>query len=455
MSPQGSPDSENGLADISRAEVESQLERILASREFAGSASLQDFLSYSVNEGLAGRTDGLKEHSIAVSVFGRKESFDGRDDTIVRVQAHRLRSKLNDYYSRTGSADDIYISLPRGSYSPQFKRRAPLAAPTAAEEPLGEAAAQTSAGSPSSSYSAVKLAIFGGLLLAAGMAIGARTPAPVSSTPSDSLLMLTPSPVRQLWAPLLNSQAASTLIVFNPTVFLSNSNALVRYGGPYSGPTDTPIASESQRLAPFVEPSALQALGPLVFNHSWGAVGHTAQVFHLTKLFAAAGRETSLRSSKRLDRSDVGDRNVIILDSEVLRSSWSQPPYTFEPPVDKYEKVRPQPRFNRIRNHFPQEGEPEYYDVEHRRDTSAREFDYGLFAILPGVTPSSRIAVCAGLTTFGGWGVAQFVASEAGAAAILEQLGAPAPEYFQVLLKVGIDLDSINSVEIVDAKPVR
>ncbi len=452
MATQGLPDSENRPTEVRPDEVEAQLERILASREFAGSASLQDFLSYSVREGLAGRGEEIKEHSIAVSVFGRKESFDGRDDTIVRVQAHRLRSKLKDYYSETGAADEILISLPRGSYSPQFVRRAPLAAAT--EASLGEFA--ETGGSPSrSSPATLKLAVFGGLLLAAGIAIGAWSAASVADPPSDSRAESIPPSLQQLWAPLLHSQANSTLLVFNPTVFLSNSAALVRYGGPYTGPTDTPIASESELVAPFVDPDALRALGPLVFNHSWGAAGHAAQVYHLTKLFAAAGRETSLRSSKRLDRVDVGDRNVIILDSEVLESSWNQPPFTFEPPVDKYEKVRRQPRFNRMRNHFPQNGEPEYYDVENRKDTSAREFDYGLFAILPGVTSSSRIAVCAGLTTFGGWGVAQFVNSEAGAAAILARLGSPTPEYFQVLLKVGIELDSIKSVEIIAAKPIH
>jgi hypothetical protein len=176
----------------------------------------------------------------------------------------------------------------------------------------------------------------------------------------------------------------------------------------------------------------------------------------LTKLFAASGRETSLRSSRGLHRVDVGDRNVIVLDSEVLEGSWSQPPFTFERPIGPDEKPHRRPLFNRIRNHFPDKGEPEYFDVEHQAATSPREFDYGMFAILPGVTsPSSRIVVCAGMTTFGGWGVAEFSTSEAGAAAILERLGSPTPEYFQVLLKVGIELDSIKSIEIVAAKPIH
>lgn len=456
------PDNRLGVSDpadgigkrgeIQPTAVKAQLERILSSQEFAASNSLQDFLSYSVQEVLAGRGDEIKEHSIAVSVFGRKESFDGRDDTIVRVQAHRLRSKLKEYYSGTGASDELLISLPRGNYSTQFDYRHP-ASQTAAPTPQ-EAPDRTQRIIKRDANSAAKSVVIGGMLLAAGIAIGAwaATNFMPNRHPSAGA-SISPS-VRQLWAPLLQDEASSTLIVYSPTVFLSNSAALLRYQGPYTGPTDTPISNATELVAPFVDTQALQALGPLVFNHSWGSAGTPAQVHHLTKLFSADGREVSLRSSVRLDRDAVGDRNVVILESRTMEDIWSRPPYTFERPDSQRKIVHQQPQFARIRNHFPGDGEPEYYEVEHRQDTLAREFDYGLFAILPGVTSSARIAVCAGMTTFGGWGVAEFVTSESGAAEILTRLGSPTPQYFQVLLKVGIEQDSIKSVEIVAAKPV-
>ena len=436
-------------ATLQPAAIEAQLARILASQEFAASTSLQELLAYSVHESLAGRGDRINEHSVAVSVFGRKESFDGRDDTIVRVQAHRLRSKLKEYYSGTGSGDDLLISLPRGSYSTQFHLSDPLTAGAAVPPSTTARSAQDN------TSSGAKSVAVGGALLAAGIAIGIWAASNFLSPRHLAVGASIPPSVRQLWAPLLEDDASSTLFVYSPTVFLSNSAALLRYQWPYVGPTDTPISNASELVAPFVDTDALQALGPLVFNHSWGSAGTPAQVHHLTKLFSAYARDVSLRSSVRLDRDAVGDRNLIILENRSMADIWNRPPYTFERPDALQRKVvDQQPQFVRIRNHFPAEGEPEYFEVEHRKDTLAREFDYGLFAILPGVTSSSRIAVCAGMTTFGGWGVAEFVTSESGAAEVLRRLGSPAPQYFQVLLKVGIELDSIKSVEVIAAKPV-
>ena len=108
----------------------------------------------------------------------------------------------------------------------------------------------------------------------------------------------------------------------------------------------------------------------------------------------------------------------------------------------------------RIHNHSPAPGEPEYFTVEHSDETSAREADYGLFAFVPGPTPGSRIAVCAGITTFAEWGVTQYVTSDAGANELIERLGSPLPEFFYAVIRATIDRDTISSVELVAARPV-
>jgi serine/threonine-protein kinase len=58
-----------------------------------------------------------------VEVFDRGESFDPRTDTIVRVEARRLRSKLKQYYENDGRNDAIVIELPDKGYSAKFRRR--------------------------------------------------------------------------------------------------------------------------------------------------------------------------------------------------------------------------------------------------------------------------------------------------------------------------------------------
>jgi adenylate cyclase len=121
-----------GDQPIGEADIRQQLDGILNSPGFAGSVRLKRFLRYVVEQQLAGEGAKLKEYAIGVEVFDRKEPYDPRLDSIVRVEAGRLRSKLDEYYATEGAADPVRISLPRGSYVPVFGRSirvAPIDAP--------------------------------------------------------------------------------------------------------------------------------------------------------------------------------------------------------------------------------------------------------------------------------------------------------------------------------------
>jgi TolB-like protein/Tfp pilus assembly protein PilF len=103
--------------------VREQLERVLASPTFQQSDRLKRFLTFIVEEAIAGHRDELKEYVIGVQVFGKEESFDPRTDPIVRVQARRLRAKLVQHYREDGRADVLIIDLPKGGYAPVFRDR--------------------------------------------------------------------------------------------------------------------------------------------------------------------------------------------------------------------------------------------------------------------------------------------------------------------------------------------
>jgi len=98
------------------AEVHEQLDRILGNPGFARAPSLSALLRHLVEHALSGRVDGLKEFTIAVDVFGRAGTFDPRTDTIVRVQARRLRARLDAYYADAGLGDPVVFDVPRGRY---------------------------------------------------------------------------------------------------------------------------------------------------------------------------------------------------------------------------------------------------------------------------------------------------------------------------------------------------
>lgn len=113
---------QNGASDQSVAD---QLARICASRTFANAPMLRRFIKHVVTAALKGQSHELKEYSIGVEVFGRGPAFDPRVDTIVRVEARRLRAKLFEYYAGEGRADPVVFELPKGHYVPEFRLAEP------------------------------------------------------------------------------------------------------------------------------------------------------------------------------------------------------------------------------------------------------------------------------------------------------------------------------------------
>ena len=112
--------------------VRQELERVLASPDFVASDRLKKFLRFVVEETLAGRADRLHAYPIALEVLGRDASFDPQTDPVVRMEAGRLRRRLERYYLRAGQTDPVRIDIPKGGYAPTFeKRRDPVPDPSA------------------------------------------------------------------------------------------------------------------------------------------------------------------------------------------------------------------------------------------------------------------------------------------------------------------------------------
>src|SRR5437764_12464595 len=85
------------------------LDNILESQQFHNAESQKAFLRYVVNETLAGRGDQLKEYTIGVEVFQRKETYDPRYDNTVRLKAQKLRWSLAKYYETEGKDEQVCI----------------------------------------------------------------------------------------------------------------------------------------------------------------------------------------------------------------------------------------------------------------------------------------------------------------------------------------------------------
>jgi hypothetical protein len=98
--------------------VRAHLARILESSGFVKADRLCRFLRFTVEAKLNGEGDQIKEYVLGREVFDRNRDYDPRTDSIVRVEARRLRTRLEEYYSGAGQTETVRIEFPKGSYVP-------------------------------------------------------------------------------------------------------------------------------------------------------------------------------------------------------------------------------------------------------------------------------------------------------------------------------------------------
>ena len=177
-------------------EERAALERLLTSGLFDRSPSLAIFLRYVCGKYFDGKCDDIKEYNIAVEALGRHPDFDQKRDAIVRVEAHRLRKRLQQYYDGKGSEEHIQITIPSGSYAPQFLHRVvppvELETPPLPEEALAAPAPSTPT---SGGYSAKYLwALLGAsVLLGSGLYLRPTSPAATATGVDDAVRAAVPA----------------------------------------------------------------------------------------------------------------------------------------------------------------------------------------------------------------------------------------------------------------------
>jgi Malectin domain len=100
--------------------LQSALAAVLTSRTFSKTPRLAALLEYLCARYFQGDTQSIKEYNIATDVFGRAADFDQANDAIVRVEMHRLRKKLKEFYAGEGAEQALEIVIQSGHYFPEF-----------------------------------------------------------------------------------------------------------------------------------------------------------------------------------------------------------------------------------------------------------------------------------------------------------------------------------------------
>ena len=175
-----------------------QVRRILQSKALRTSEVHRNLLTYLAEKSLSGEADTLKEYTVGLDVFAKPDSYDPRQESVVRMHMARLRQKLAEYYRTEGLTDPIIVDLPKGAFKVTFETRPAAITPEAA--PVLETAVVSAPPSRRTLLVLVALMIlavvlasyFGVRLLQVERTAAALTP-PTAWTPE----------LQELWAPLL------------------------------------------------------------------------------------------------------------------------------------------------------------------------------------------------------------------------------------------------------------
>jgi len=130
------------MSTIAAVQEKSELDAVLSSRILDRAPTLAQFLIYVCSNTLKAQRSRSKSTNIAVQALGRPPDFDQKKDSIVRVEAHKLRGVLHEYYEAEGADHEIRIEIPPGQYAPRFVfQSAPttLTAPSYVEEDISPA----------------------------------------------------------------------------------------------------------------------------------------------------------------------------------------------------------------------------------------------------------------------------------------------------------------------------
>jgi hypothetical protein len=295
-------------AQAGRAEVE----RIVQSKIFRASEVLRNLLGYLSEQALAGTADNLKEYTIGLDALGKPESFDPRQESVVRMHTARLRQKLAEYYRTEGIDDPVTIDLPKGGFKITFEpRRQAIPPPPAA--PLVEM--QTSRHGWRRSWHPREIALAAALAvtLACALYFMARLwrverleSGGISASSGASLNEIWTPALRELWEPLLSSSRRLVVCVATPLFVKVPGFGVVRE----SSTNDWQDVTDSKQLTS-VE-SALR-IGISEPSYSYTEVGTATGAFLLGQFLAPRKQAVLITRANVLSWPEIAEDNVVFL----------------------------------------------------------------------------------------------------------------------------------------------
>ncbi|HEY6467283.1 MAG TPA: hypothetical protein VIY69_14890 [Candidatus Acidoferrales bacterium] len=270
------------LSSAQKDLVREQLARILASPPFSHSKRFPEFLRYTVNRALEEDTDGVKERTIGVEVFGREANYDTSLDPVVRMTAVEVRKRLTHYYQLPNREQEPRIEFERGSYVPEFRFPPQEQLPEASQQPTP----QTVARRPriTRSWWLVAACVIVPALLISGLLLGSTRK----------------SAIDLFWSPVISSNSPVLICIPDMDSSFSSIN-----------PQQPPLDSITQQL------SAL----PVAFRRDKVSFGDSMAVASVAGLLGANSKEFWVRHTEDMRLDDLREGPVVLIGA--FSNQWA------------------------------------------------------------------------------------------------------------------------------------
>lgn len=455
-----------GKMELGKEQKIEQLERVLQSRTLQNSENLKAFLRFVVEKTLADEDVQLKEYTIATEVFGRRSDYDPRIDSVVRVQAGRLRTKLQEYYTVEGKHDQIVIDLPKGHYHPVFNcphaesgQEISRAGTSTTDElsPNGHPTLTTAESQPHlervpARFSA-RAVVFVLAVLIILLSVAVVTLYSSNRELQRQARNLEPSlnteDFKAVWSQFVDDPGSPLLVLSNPPLirFLNDADpaSLARRAVQM-----TPEQTRSLVEAPEFKgqysggntPRLIPSLG------MYTGMGEAVGVYRLTDLMRSSNKTVQLRQSRHVSAADLKYRNVILLGS-IYVNEWSRRLPTVENFVHTFHAT--------IENRDPLPGEEQVYKPQFNEQTGEMAIDYALITVKPNVSGEHAVMTLSGIFSEGTEGAAEFVTTRNHLTLLgqrLRQLSGQngPPKYYQALLKVAVENGTPTTITLLSLR---
>jgi len=361
-----------GEPSLSPEQKRELVQRVVNSQAFSRAAAMRAFLLYITDHAILGRTERLKEQTIGAEVLGRKPNYDPADDNIVRVRAHELRGRLERYFASEGSDEQVLITIPRGTYVPEFVPRPPALAelPVAVQLAGAPTAQPIPPEKPDLRLNRRQWLLLAACLIVAVVATALLTRYAVR----EDVRASTEQPngaIRDLWGQFFNESNEDLKVVYSDPSFALWQD----------------LNNKTLGLGDYLNRTYLNVQGDKLFNVAMRRVTSPSDLEISVRLATLAAdfssRETPIFA--RDASSDFFHRGNVVLIGSHRSNPWVE---VYEPSLNFQLEQDPQSGAPAFLNRSPRAGEAREYSIPAMFDTQRVEekayISYGVIALLKG-----------------------------------------------------------------------